>query len=177
MAFMNSTQIHLRAIDKKDANLNYLSWLQDEEITKGLLTGYFPSTLTDLENYIQSVHDNERSIMFAICENVNDKHIGNVKIDNFDWIARTVELGLLIGDKNYWGKGIGSEVCKLTIDYVFQTLNFRKIILTVYENNPRAIDLYKKNGFKEEGCLKKHVFVRGEYFDKYYMGLFNPNSK
>ena len=111
--------------------------------------------------------------MFAICDKVNDVHIGNIKLDNFDWVNRTCELGLLLGDRTYWGKGIGTEVMRLTLAYAFNQLNLRKVLLAVYANNPAAIKLYEKVGFKNEGCLRSQIFVKGEYIDKHYMGIFS----
>ena len=170
--FLSSKQVYLRCIELSDANLNYLSWINNEDATKGLVSGKFPSSLPELEAYIKNVLDS-KNVMFAVCDSTNDKHIGNIKLDNFDWIARTCELGILIGDANYRGKGIGTEVCQLTCNYAFHQLNLRKVTLTVFGNNPAAIKVYQKLGFELEGTLKKHVFEAGEYVDKHYMSLFN----
>lgn len=177
MSFLNGKSIYLRGIDISDATENYLSWLNDEEITKGLLTGYYPSTMGDLRKFIESINQNPNAVMFAICDRETNKHIGNIKIDRFDWISRTCELGILIGDKNYWGKGVGKEACSLVIQYAFHKINFRKVLLTVYNNNPAAIKLYQKLGFVMEGTLRKHIFVEGEYIDKHFMGLFKEEFK
>lgn len=175
--FIEGERIYLRAITAEDATDEYLSWLNDEETTRGLASGIFPSTRADLQRFLDAVVPNKNVVMFAICDKTNDLHIGNIKLDNFDWIARTCELGLLIGNKNYWGKGIGSEVCKLTIQYAFSDLNIRKVLLAVYENNPAAIHLYKKLGFVEEGRLRKQIFEGGEFYDKFYMGIFQEELK
>jgi RimJ/RimL family protein N-acetyltransferase len=83
----------------------------------------------------------------------------------------------MIGDKHFYGKGVGTESCQLVIDYAFSRLNIRKIILAVYSNNPSAIRLYEKLGFKTEGCLKDQIFENGKYHDKLYMSLFNLEVK
>ena len=98
------------------------------------------------------------------------------KIDQFDWVSSTCELGLLIGDKKSWGKGVGTEACQLSISYAFEKLNMRKVSLTVYANNPNAIALYEKIGFKHEGRLKDHVYEGGTFHDKLWMSIFNPKS-
>lgn len=172
MRFLEGDKIYLRAIAKSDVNQNYLNWLNDKDTTRGLASGLFPSTLMELEQFVERAIHNKDVVMFAICDKTNDQHIGNIKIDHFDWVSRTCELGLLIGDKNYWGKGIGFEACHLTLSYAFQTLNIRKVILAVYENNPAAIGLYKKLGFQLEGSLRQHVYDDGQYYDKHFMGLF-----
>ena len=171
--FIEGNTIYLRAIEQSDANDRYLSWLNDEEVTRGLASGVYPSTLDDLKKYVEQISGSKNAVMFAICDKENDQHIGNIKLDNFDWVNRTCELGLLLGDRAYWGKGIGTEVMRLTVSYAFQQLNMRKVLLAVYANNPAAIKLYEKVGFKKEGCLRAQIFSKGEYIDKYFMGIFS----
>lgn len=175
--FISGQRVYLRAISVDDATEEYLSWLNDEETTKGLASGLYPSTIEELKTFISGIVGNKRAVMFAICDIENNVHIGNIKLDNFDWVSRTCELGLLIGNKNYWGKGIGYEVCKLAIEYAFNDLNIRKVLLAVYENNPAAIALYTKLGFVREGALRKHIFEGGHYYDKILMGLFREELK
>jgi ribosomal-protein-alanine N-acetyltransferase len=175
--FIEGDTIYLRALSMNDVSEEYLSWLNDEETTRGLASGVFPSTTEELTRFVEGVINNKNTVMFAVCDKTNDKHIGNIKLDQFDWVSRTCELGLLIGDKNYWGKGIGTEVCRLTLTYAFTDLNIRKVSLAVYENNPSAIRVYEKLGFVQEGRLRKHVFEGGSYYDKFYMGIFQEELK
>ncbi len=175
--FLEGENIYLRALSLNDVTEEYLSWLNDEETTRGLASGVFPSSIDELLRFVESVVNNKNVVMFAVCDNTNDRHIGNIKLDQFDWVSRTCELGLLIGDKTYWGRGIGTEVCKLALNYAFTDLNIRKVTLAVYENNPSAIRVYEKLGFIREGQLRKHIFEGGTYFDKFYMGIFREELK
>lgn len=171
--FIEGNTIYLRAIEASDAGERYLSWLNDEEVTRGLASGVFPSTLEALKVYVQNINASKNAVMFAICDKDQNVHIGNIKLDNFDWINRTCELGLLLGDRAYWGKGIGTEVMRITLRYAFEQLNMRKVILAVYANNPAAVKLYEKIGFQHEGCLRNQIYCKGEYIDKFYMGIFS----
>jgi [ribosomal protein S5]-alanine N-acetyltransferase len=175
-AFLEGSQIYLRGISSQDASEHYLGWLHDAETTKGLASGRFPTTIDQLREYILNVVNNPNAVMFAICDAVTGNHLGNIKIDQFDWVSSTCELGLLIGDKKSWGKGVGTEACQLSISYAFEKLNMRKVSLTVYANNPNAIALYEKIGFKHEGRLKDHVYEGGTFHDKLWMSIFNPKS-
>lgn len=137
-------------------------------------TGY---TLENLSEYVKIRVSDPLVAFFAICDKNNGKHIGNIKLDFHDKKANVSELGLLIGNKDYWGKGIGSEACRLMMRYGFETMNLRKIYLAVYESNPYAKKLYEKLGFQLEGTLRKHVAVKGAYYDKYLMGIFKEEFK
>lgn len=176
-AFLVGEKTYLRAISLADATEDYLSWVNDPEVTKGLVTGVYPSNMEDLRQYISAVSADKGAHMLAICDKESEKHIGNIKLDRIDPIGRTGELGIMIGDSSFWGKGIGTEACKLLLNYAFDELNLRKVALTVFDNNPGAIRLYEKIGFKVEGRLRKHVFADGEFYDKLWMGIFKEEVK
>ena len=84
--FIEGNTVYLRAIEQSDANERYLSWINDEEVTRGLASGVYPSTLDDLKKYVQQISGSRNAVMFAICDKENDLHIGNIKLDNFDWV-------------------------------------------------------------------------------------------
>lgn len=176
-AFLEGDQIYLRALEVSDATEAYLSWLNDPETTRGLMSGAYPSNLEDLRRYVETVTTSKDAVMFAVCDKSSDEHIGNIKIDRFDWSSRTCELGILLGSKDHRGKGIGTEVCRLVLQYAFERLNIRKVLLAVYANNPAAIRTYEKLGFVMEGTLRQHVWVEGSYVDKHFMGIFKEELK
>lgn len=110
---------------------------------------------------------------FAI--DVDSKFIGICALFNEDHTAHTVELGITIGDKDYWGKGYGRAVVVLLVQYAFQYRNYRKVWLRVHGVNARAQAAYRACGFEEEGRLKQHVFSNGHYDDLIFMGIFREN--
>lgn len=172
---LKGDKIYLRPIIMDDVNANYLSWLEDSEVMQGIATSGY--TIDKLKVYVSERIIDSDIAFFAICSNDTNEHIGNVKIDFHDKKANVSELGLLIGNKNYWGKGVGYEACKMAIEYGFDQMYLRKIYLAVYENNQNAKRLYEKLGFKLEGTLRKHVMANGELCDKYLMGIFKEEFK
>jgi len=112
--------------------------------------------------------DNAR---FAI--EADGKFIGQCALFNFDSTARTCELGITIGDKDYWGKGYGGEAIQLLLDYAFRLRNQRKVFLCVNGNNARAQRAYLACGFVEEGRLRQQVWSNGAYDDLVYMGILS----
>ena len=88
-----------------------------------------------------------------------------------DPVAQTAELGITIGEREYWGRGYGRDAVRVLIEYGFRIRNLRKIWLTVHANNPRAIRSYESVGFVEEGRQRAQVWSDGEYVDLVYMGL------
>ena len=170
-AFIEGSQIYLRPLKLSDVNQNYLTWLSDPEVMNGIATSNYDKS--SLETYVKDKISNENIYFLAIVFKENDLHIGNIKFDFYDVKSNVTELGVLIGNKQYWGRGLAKEACQLMINFAFSTLHYRKISLAVYENNIAAFNLYKSLGFKEEGRLIKHVSVNGKYYDKFLMGMFN----
>ena len=124
---------------------NLLSWFRDIEIMK--YVNFVKKTLKF--NTIKQVKlffkDSKNHLLFGIFT-YNNKLIGYAEI--FDIIKKSGEFGIIIGEKDYWGKGIGTEVTKLMIDYSFNKLGLKRIYLTTSEYNKNAIKLCRKNGFK-----------------------------
>lgn len=167
---LKSRNIYLRPLIIDDVNETYLAWLNNPEVNAGLATRNY--TIPRLKEYVYSKIINPNCHFFAIVSYNGNLHIGNVKLDFYDKDANHYEFGILIGDKNYWGKGIGYEASFLVLNYAFDVLEARKVWLAVYENNLPARRLYEKLGFVLEGCLRKHVCIDGVYYDKYLMGIF-----
>ena len=117
--FMLAEQIYLRPLEESDLDGDYLKWINDPEITVFMSTGLFPQNSKMLRSFWESVSEDSSSINFAIVDKKTDKHIGNAKVDRIDWINRTCEFGILIGDKTFWSKGICKEVLALLVDYSF----------------------------------------------------------
>lgn len=174
--FIKGSKIYLRAIELTDVNERYLSWVNDPEVTRGLVSGTYPSSMNSLRSYVEQVVNDPTKIMLAVCDTATNLHIGNVKLDQISPVARTAEFGIMIGDQAFWGQGIGLEVCNLMIAYAFNQLNLRKVSLSVFSNNPAAIRLYEKAGFTIEGRLKAHVFADNAYHDKLWMSIFKGDD-
>ncbi|HML96857.1 MAG TPA: GNAT family protein [Tepidiformaceae bacterium] len=107
---------------------------------------------------------------FAI-EVQGGKFIGQCLLHNFDYAARTCELGLTIGDRDYLGHGYGRDVVKLLVKYAFRLRNMEKVWLTTNGSNIRAQKAFAAAGFVEEGRLRRHIWLDGRYDDLVYMGI------
>lgn len=107
---------------------------------------------------------------FAI-EVQGGKFIGQCLLHNFDYAARTCELGITIGDRDYHGRGYGRDVARLLVKYAFRLRNMEKVWLTTNGSNTRALRAFAAAGFVEEGRLRRHIWLDGRYDDLVYMGI------
>ena len=171
MAFIAGSRIYLRPLERSDLNARYLSWLNDPEVTRYLETGVFPSTMQDLERFFEGVTGSPDQVIMAVIDRKSDEHVGNVKLGPINWVDRRAMFGILIGDKNFWGTGIGEEATRLTVEYGFYRLNLNRIGLAAFEEHKAAVRCYEKVGFKLEGCFREEMFREGRYKNRVWMGL------
>ena len=170
-AFVDGVKILLRPLCEADLNDRYLSWLNDGEVTRFMEAGMFPVTSRELREFYEKTTKSRTDVLFAIVDKETDLHIGNIKLGGINWIHRFADLGIMIGDKQYWAKGYGQEACSLLLKYAFETLNLNKVTLGVYGNHAAAIKTYEKAGFQIEGRITGLFNFQGRYVDKVIMGI------
>jgi RimJ/RimL family protein N-acetyltransferase len=166
-----SQRVTLRGITRDD--LERL-WQFNNDVEVELAGGGdppYPQSLARLQAEFDqdTARGGRDSTTFAI--EADGKFIGQCALFHYDNVASTCELGITIGDKDYWAKGYGREAITLLLDYAFRLRNIRKVWLQVHAHNPRAISAYKACGFIEEGRLRAHVWSNGQYVDLIQMGV------
>jgi len=131
----------------------------------------YPYTAADAEKWFEKISANHDTYHFAIETLDTGKYIGGCGINAVNWKIRAAELEIFIGDKDYRGKGYGTDAMEVLIDFCFSEMNLNKIILMVHSFNERALRCYEKCGFNVEGVLRREVFRHGRYYDRIAMGL------
>jgi RimJ/RimL family protein N-acetyltransferase len=129
-------------------------------------------TIENEEKWIASMNSSDRSTLMLAIETSEGEYIGNMGLHNINWRDRTATTGTLIGEKNYWGKGLGTEAKILLLRHAFHTMNLRKICSQVIEFNGRSKRYSEKCGYKSEGVLRMHTFRRGRYWDLENLAVF-----
>ncbi|WP_339606905.1 GNAT family protein [uncultured Roseivirga sp.] len=173
---LETNRLVLEKLSIKHLSDAYVSWMNDPDVYRFLETeGDY--TKEDLMSYLVDVESRSDMLFWAIIRKDNGQHIGNIKIDPVNRRHRIGEYGILIGDRQSWGKGFAKEASEAVIEYCFSKLNLRKINLGVVTENFAAVALYERIGFVKEGHFKKHGFYNGKYCDCYRMAIFNLKSE
>lgn len=170
--FIEGEHIYLREIRLSDANKTYCKWMNDPDITRYLESRFEKWSIKKLEDYVAKIQDDPNYVFLSIILKDGKKHIGNIKIGPINWIHKFADVGLIIGEKSFWGRGLATEVLKLIIDYAFNTLNLHKLTAGAYANNVGSIRAFEKAGFLIEGIKKKHYLYNGYYADSLLLGIF-----
>jgi RimJ/RimL family protein N-acetyltransferase len=111
------------------------------------------------------------SYFFSIRTLAEDKLIGELGLDVVNWNGCDAFVGLGIGETEYWSKGYGTDVMNILLRFAFSEINLRRISLSVFEYNPRAIRSYEKAGFRHEGRMRQILNKEGKRWDMLYMGI------
>lgn len=162
-------KVTLRPIKLDDA-ARFVKWLKDEEIRKFLSANPKGVNLKKEKEWIGSLTKKKKSEKHFAIDTKENIHIGSLAL-YLNLKNKSAALGILIGDKNYWGKGYGAEATRLLLNYGFAKLQLHRIELGVYDYNKRAINLYRKLGFKKEGIKRETVFWKGKFYDLIQMGI------
>lgn len=168
-------KVCLRAYKEEDIE-KVTSFVNDKELKKFLVTDIpFPMSLWEEDEWIKSQKSNKNGeYNFAIEDIKTKRYIGGCGIQNVNWLTRVATVGIMIGDKDYLGKGYGTDAMKVLMNFIFKDMNIHKIRLSTFSFNVRAQKSYEKCGFKVEGILKDEVFKDGKYYDEIVMSAFNP---
>ena len=154
----------------------YHKWVNNP-IVRNYIGVELPETLEVMKKeWFPDIKD-EKNIWFEIWQKEDQIPIGLVGFFQIYNIHRRAEVGMLIGEPEYWGKGIGPEAVNLMLDYGFNTLNYHKIVAGVNATNTRSLGMCKKLGFIEEGHQKDMDFIDGKWVGVILFGMFKKDRK
>jgi len=168
-----SDHLQLWALERHDLIKNY-GWGNDRELA--LLTGMspLPKTSFELERWYEGVVANPGLKLFAI-KTHQGENIGNAELAQIDWRIRRAEVGVMIGEREYWNQGYGREAVQLLAELAFMEMNLHRLEARVLSYNHRARRCFQSCGFKSEGILREAHYGLGKYHDIHLYGLLRPD--
>ncbi len=137
----------LRELLERDATERYLNWFDDSETKKFITSASTTHSLSVLRQYILQRIGRNDILFLGIFENKSGLHIGNIKYEPVNTDLGFAIMGIMIGDLEYRGKGVGTEVLIASAQWLKVNRNINQILLGVSKNNPVAIRSYEKAGF------------------------------
>ncbi len=163
---VEGARIFLKFLSSEDVTQVYSEWMQDEEVTQFLESRWRSYTIEGLRDYVKQMNDGSNNFLFGIFLKGSGEHIGNIKIGGINQIHRFGDVGIIIGNKNEWGKGYGTEAIKLATQYAFEHLNLNNLLAGMYADNIGSYNAFIEAGYREVGILKNHRFYKGKYVDE-----------
>lgn len=143
----------------------YQRWMNDFEVTRTLAFGWRPQTAEGELAWYEATSGAADERTFTVYERATLRPIGNSGLMHIDPLHRNAEFGIVLGEKDCWGKGYGAEVAALILDYGFTALNLHMIWLQAYADNVRGLRAYARAGFKPAGRLRGGRWIGGKPSD------------
>ncbi len=164
--------INLRRLEKVDLALK-VRWYNDPQVNQTLLLQE-QLTLDKTLKWFDMISQNQ-SRLDLIVENLDAKPIGIGGLVNIDKANRTAESIIVIGETDYWGKGIMFEALELLLRWAFENLNLDKIWALAVPTNIASIITMKKLGYQIEGKLREEKYLNGKRVDILRLGLLRKD--
>ncbi len=165
-------RLRLRAITPDDL-APFWRWVNDPEVHQ-FVTTIWPLSPQDEEDWLRQVRQRplwERPLVIETQAEGRWVPIGNIALVRIEWRHRWDELGIMIGEKAFWGRGYGTEAVQAMTGIAFDILNLHRVQLEVYDFNLRARRAYEKAGLRLEGRRREAIFYRGGYHDSLLMAV------
>ena len=158
-------------INTDHVNLDYVGWLNDPEVNKYLESRFFVHTIDSTTQYILDCLNNPLIHKYGIFDRDSNRHIGNIKLSVIDHSAKIGELGILVGEKDYWGKGIATEAITGFTNYGFTKLGLLEIVAGCYQSNIASLKAFQKVGFSVSQFLEGRYTLNDNPENSYRLKL------
>ena len=149
-------------------------WINDPDVRR-LISNIYPQTEEEEKEWLKNLGKKKPNDIVVLIETSEGEPIGMMGLHQINWVDRTAVTGALIGEKEYWGRGYGSDAKMPLLKYAFDMLNLRKIYSRVIAFNERSVKYSLKCGYEREAVLKDHFFRDGRYWDEIILAAFRES--
>ncbi len=170
-------RLYLRRMTESDAGPAYCGWLNDPEVMRYIESRHIQHTPESTAAYIRQINANPDNHFFAVCTLEGSRHIGNIKLGPINRIHKRGDVGLIIGEKEFWGKGFATEAIELITRFAFESLGLNKLKAGCYVVNEGSARAFEKCGWQREGLLRDEVIFESHPMDVIFMGITAADYK
>jgi ribosomal-protein-alanine N-acetyltransferase len=139
----------------------YEQWMCDQEVTKYNSHGLFRKSDSEINDWLNECENSKTAFHCAIMK--AEEWVGMCSLQRIDWINRSAEIAIYIGEKDCWGKGIAKAAVELMLFHGFMKLNLNRIWSGTAESNIAMNKVFQNLGFEKEGCFREGMFLNGKY--------------
>lgn len=166
---LRTKEIFLAPLTSDDVSLLF-KWI-NERPERLLNSAYMPVHESQHNAWFENITKSSDVVIFSIKLSKTNKIIGTCQLHAIDFISRSAELQIRIGEPSYRDKGLGTQAVKLLTKFAFDDLNLNRVQLHLIGSNKRAYHVYLKAGFKKEGVLRQAAYIDGKYENLILMGM------
>jgi RimJ/RimL family protein N-acetyltransferase len=157
---LNTERFTLKALTPEMVGAEYLSWFYESGVLDRIAYAKNEVTIAGLKEYVKTKLESKEVLFLGIFLHDNLKHIGNIKFEPIDFEKQYAVLGVLIGNNDWRGRGVFSEISK-EIEKSLRNKKIKNIYLGVEKDNFAAIKAYEKEGYQvcSENFLKTDLTI------------------
>ena len=167
---LQGERVALRSLSAKDAGIRYLGWMKDPLVQRYLESRFVEHSLESLRAFIDAMNASKDNFLLGICLR-SGRHIGNIKLGPIEPHHRHAAIGLMLGERDTWGKGYAAEAIGLITDHAFADRKLRKLFAGCYAVNQASQKAFKRCGYRVEGRQTARWLCDGLPVDNILMGL------
>jgi ribosomal-protein-alanine N-acetyltransferase len=150
---------------------NYVKWLNDPEVQRSNSHGRFPYTLEQAKSWLNHKCSANESLNLALVHKTEHIHIGNIALQDIDYLNQSADFAIMLGEKAFWGQGLALEASQSILRHGFEQLNLNRISCATSSENVAMQKLAIKLGMSQEGLRKKALFKQGSFHDLIEFGI------
>ncbi|WP_137287532.1 GNAT family N-acetyltransferase [Halorussus salinisoli] len=165
--YLSSDRVDLRITERED--VEFLQRARTDPELRTPLTFTEPQTREQVEEFYENtISSDNGDANFLLCVDGREDPLGEVDLFRVESDHAEIAYWLLPEGR---GEGYATEAVSLLLDYAFETRGLRRVFARVVDFNERSRGLLKRLGFTEEGRLRDHEYLDGEYRDVLIYGL------
>ncbi|MEQ8667368.1 MAG: GNAT family N-acetyltransferase [Rhodospirillales bacterium] len=168
---LGTDALWLRPISSADVTERYVSWLNDPDVTSGTEARHHDHTIDAVRDYVDAAEASPNDKLWRIMVDA-DNHIGNIRLSAINRTHHRARIALLIGEKGYWGRGIGTDAIRLVAAHAFNDMELHKLTAGIYANNVASRRAFEKAGFALEATLAEEAVYDGTFIDVWLLTRF-----
>lgn len=178
---LQGSNILLKTLTPDMVTQKYVDWMNDPDVTRYTESRFRTHTMESTMKYVRDISGSSINYFYGIyieasCGHGNGKeHIGNIKL-HIDEHHNLGDIGIIIGDKQQWGKGYATEAIKLLTQHGLDRLGLHKICAGIYGNNLGSIKAFSKAGYLEDGRHKSTYLCQGIYMEEVIVSRWRDDT-
>lgn len=163
------SKIYLTLFQSEDISSEYISWLNDPEVTQYSNQRFINHSSESSNIYLKSFAGTPN--LFLAIKDLSSKEMIGTMTAYISEHHKTVDIGILLGNKNYWGQGIGFDAWSTLINWTTNQ-NYRKVTAGAVAVNKTMIALMERSGMQFEGLKVDQEIINGSPSDILFYGKF-----
>ena len=169
-------RVRLVPLDRDRHLANAIAWMNDPEVTAWMLVGDAPITrLAEEEFFDRRMRGDSADVTFAV-ETLAGEHIGFTALDRVDHRHGVATTGSIIGRRDLWRQGLGTDLVLTRTRYAFEVLGLRLLLSEALADNVASIKMLGRCGYLEVGRIPRRYFKRGAWRDAVLFALERPSA-